>query len=159
MSRTKEEISAQRKAHYQANKERIKARVKAYRIANREKKAEADKKYHEANKEKIKAYLFEYKKMYRKLKPSKLNALEAKRRAAKIQRTPAWLTEFDLLKIECLYQVAAMYSRESGQAWHVDHIIPLQGELVSGLHVPNNLRVIPGKQNIAKSNKFEVCFG
>jgi len=159
MSLTKEEVSAQRKAHYQANKERIKARVKAYRIAHPEKKVEYDKKYQEANKEKIRAYLSEYKKMYRKLKPSKLNAHEAKRRAAKIQRTPAWLTEFDLLKIECLYQVAAMYSKESNQSWHVDHIIPLRGELVSGLHVPCNLRVIPAIQNITKGNKFEVYFG
>jgi hypothetical protein len=80
----------------------------------------------------------------------------ANRRAAKIQRTPAWLTEFDKLKIKCLYQLAAMRNRESDRKWHVDHIIPLQGEFVSGLHVPDNLRVILAIDNLRKNNLYEV---
>ena len=83
------------------------------------------------------------------------NALTRARQAAKLKRTPAWLTEFDLLKIKCLYQVAAMRTRESGRAWHVDHIIPLQGKTVSGLHVPSNLQVIEGAENSRKSNRYE----
>jgi 5-methylcytosine-specific restriction endonuclease McrA len=71
-----------------------------------------------------------------------------------MQRTPKWLSNVDKLKIKCLYQVAAMYSRESDEAWHVDHIVPLQGENVSGLHVPWNLRVIPGTDNMRKNNRF-----
>jgi hypothetical protein len=82
--------------------------------------------------------------------------LQMARKSAKLKRTPAWLTEFDLLKIKCLYQLAAMRSRESGYHWHVDHIIPLQGEFVSGLHVPDNLRVIPALDNMRKSNQYEV---
>jgi hypothetical protein len=82
--------------------------------------------------------------------------LQMARKSAKLNRTPAWLTEFDLLKIKCLYQLAAMRSRESGYAWHVDHIIPLQGEFVSGLHVPSNLRVIPAIDNLRKNNIYEV---
>ena len=159
MRLTKEELSQRRKAHYQANKERIKARVNAYRTANKERKALMDKNYYEQNKEKVQKYLVQYKKMYRQANSGKLNAQEAKRRAAKAQRTPSWLTDFDWLKIQCLYQVAAMYSKESGEPWHVDHIIPLQGKLASGLHVPSNLQVIPGSTNMAKRNKFEVYFG
>lgn len=82
--------------------------------------------------------------------------LQMARKSAKLKRTPNWLTEFDLLKIKCLYQLAAMRSRESGQTWHVDHIIPLQGEFVSGLHVPNNLQVIPAIENMRKSNHYGV---
>jgi hypothetical protein len=78
------------------------------------------------------------------------------RKSAKLQRTPAWLTEFDKLKIKCLYQLAAMRTRESGYDWHVDHIIPLQGANVCGLHVPGNLRVIPALDNMRKSNLHEV---
>ena len=80
----------------------------------------------------------------------------AARNAGKDLRTPKWLTEDDLLHIKCLYQVAAMRTRESGYEWHVDHVVPLHGKNVSGLHVPNNLRVIPASENCRKSNKWEV---
>lgn len=73
-----------------------------------------------------------------------------------MNRTPAWLTDFDRLKIKCIYSVAAMLTRENKEEWTVDHIIPLQGKLVSGLHVPNNLQVMRGSENYAKINKFEV---
>ena len=91
-----------------------------------------------------------------KLRPEIASASAAKRRAVKLQRTPAWLTNFDRLKIKCLYSVAAMLTRENKESWHVDHVIPLQGNLVSGLHVPSNMRVLRGKENISKHNNFEV---
>ena len=91
-----------------------------------------------------------------KLRPEIASASAANRRAIKLQRTPAWLTDFDKLKIRCLHSVAAMLTRENQEPWHVDHIIPLQGNLVSGLHVPSNMRVLRGKENISKHNRFEV---
>jgi hypothetical protein len=111
---------------------------------------EAAKKWRTENRE---AHLVTLKK-YRDKNQALRTALQNKRKAAKLQRTPAWLTEFDLLKIKCLYQVAAMYSKESGQEWHVDHIVPLQGKNVSGLHCPDNLRVIPAVDNLRKNNRY-----
>jgi hypothetical protein len=84
----------------------------------------------------------------------KVNANTALRHAAKMQRTPKWLTEEEKLRIRCYYQVASMRNRESNQEWHVDHIVPLQGENVSGLHVPWNLQVLPALENIAKGNRY-----
>lgn len=84
-----------------------------------------------------------------------VNANTRKYQTAKLFRSPSWLTDFDILKIKCLYQLAAMRTRESGESWHVDHIIPLQGRKVSGLHVPSNLTVIRGQENVRKSNKFD----
>jgi hypothetical protein len=99
------------------------------------------------------------KKIYRTENKGKINALCAARKTAIKQRTPQWLNAFDLLKIRCMYQLASMYTRENNESWHVDHIIPLQGALVSGLHVPNNLRVIRGLDNIKKKNRYEVLNG
>jgi hypothetical protein len=92
-----------------------------------------------------------------KLRPEIASANAAKHRALKLQRTPAWLTDFDKLKIKCLYSVAAMLTRENNEPWHVDHVVPLQGRLVSGLHVPSNMQVLRGVDNIAKHNNFEVA--
>jgi hypothetical protein len=89
---------------------------------------------------------------WQKNNKGKVNANTRKYQAAKLKRTPSWLTSFDILHMQCLYQVAVMRSAESNQEWHVDHIIPLQGETVSGLHVPWNLQVIPATDNIKKSN-------
>jgi hypothetical protein len=97
------------------------------------------------------------KKIYRSKNKGKINALCAARKAVVKQRTPQWLTSFDKVKIRCMYQLAAMYTKESGEPWHVDHVIPLQGAIVSGLHVPNNLRVVRGIENIQKKNKYEVA--
>jgi hypothetical protein len=96
------------------------------------------------------------KKIYRANNKGKINALCAARKKVIKQRAPQWLTSFDRLKIRCMYQLAAMYTRENSEPWHVDHVIPLQGLKVSGLHVPNNLRVIRGLDNIKKKNKYEV---
>jgi hypothetical protein len=99
------------------------------------------------------------KKLYRTENKGKINALCAARKKVVKQRTPQWLTDFDRLKIRCLYQLAAMYTQENQESWHVDHVIPLQGVTVSGLHVPNNLRVIPGLDNIKKKNRYEAHYG
>ena len=105
-----------------------------------------------------KSYLADLKKYREKSKAIRAK-IQMKRKSAKLQRIPAWLTEFDLLKIKCYYQVAAMYTKESGYGWHVDHVIPLQGKNVSGLHVPSNLQIIPAIQNMRKSNSYEVEHG
>jgi hypothetical protein len=87
----------------------------------------------------------------------KFAAYEAKRRAVKMQRTPSWLTEDNHWMMEQTYEFAALRTKMFGFAWHVDHIVPLQGKLVSGLHVPWNLQVIPATENISKNNNFEVA--
>ena len=84
------------------------------------------------------------------------NARSSKYRSSKIKRTPRWLTKEDFWLIEEVYILAKEREKCTGIKWHVDHIIPLQGKLVSGLHVPNNLRVITARDNSVKSNSFLV---
>lgn len=65
--------------------------------------------------------------------------------------TPAWA---DRRAIARVYAIAAGLTRTTGILHHVDHIIPLQGELVTGLHVAENLKPIPAVDNLRKSNRF-----
>lgn len=138
---------------YEADKDLWNQRAIAWRIANPSKVNLIQKKFREENREQRNAH----KRGWVQANKGGVNAYNVKRYAAKLKRTPAWLTDFDLDQIRCLYQLAAMRSRESDQRWHVDHIIPLQGEFVSGLHVPSNLRVIPAVENNRKYNLYEVA--
>lgn len=85
-----------------------------------------------------------------------VRASRAKRRAAKLNRTPIWLTKDHLEEIKDYYTAAEMFRQYTGEQYHVDHVVPLQGENVSGLHVPWNLQVLPAKENLMKSNKEAV---
>jgi len=148
-SATKAQRLARMSEYYFKNKNTLQQKNKAWIDNNRDAYLTQKKEYRQANLEKSRSKSREWAKNNR----PKANARSKKYKVSKLNRTPAWLTEFDLLKIQCLYQVAAMRSRESGQAWHVDHVVPLQGETVSGLHVPWNLCVIPAVDNLSKSNK------
>ena len=90
---------------------------------------------------------------WRKNNPDKNTAKEAKRRAKKLQATPKWLTKDHFKQIELEYSLAAWCTKVTKEKYEVDHIIPLQGKHVCGLHVPWNLQVITAKQNREKSNK------
>ncbi|HHQ2714262.1 TPA: hypothetical protein ACSPMB_000091 [Pseudomonas aeruginosa] len=75
----------------------------------------------------------------------------AKRRAAEIQATPKWA---DPKLIQQVYDLAAKTEQESGVPHHVDHVVPLRGKNVCGLHVHYNLAVMTAKANKEKSNRF-----
>lgn len=75
----------------------------------------------------------------------------ANRRAAKLQRTPVWLNKGHQFEIDSIYDLCSAY-RQVGFDYHVDHIVPLQGKSVSGLHVPWNLQIIHAKENLSKGN-------
>lgn len=86
--------------------------------------------------------------------PWVIRALTAKRRAAKKQRTPLWLNQAHLAEIEGFYHFAKVMEQITGREYHVDHEVPLQGRIASGLHVPENMRAIPASENQRKSNRF-----
>ena len=134
------------------NREKVLQQGKEYHARNRGNRLAAQKAVRAANPEKYR----ELTKVWRKENMGYVLAKNAERRAAKMQRTPAWLTEIDLKNIKALYIKARQKTESTGEPWHVDHIIPLQGELVSGLHVPSNLRVIPGIENLKKRHKYEI---
>ena len=67
---------------------------------------------------------------------------------------PHWLTVEDVKQIASLYEQAKHLSQSTGIPMVVDHVIPLRGSNVSGLHVPTNLRIITAKENNIKSNTY-----
>jgi len=69
--------------------------------------------------------------------------------------TPPWLSRKQKTEIRYLYEIAITMTKTTGEQYVVDHIVPLRSDVVCGLHVPWNLRVITQEENLAKSNKHE----
>lgn len=135
--------------YYQKNKESLNKSQKEYYIKNKDKVIARKIAWHKANPEKLKSAQAKY----AKNNPEKFNVKAANRRALKLKATPKWLTESDLIHINAKYQLAAMFNKYTGEKWAIDHIYPLKGKEVCGLHVPSNLRVIPWLENVKKGNR------
>lgn len=146
------DTSERKKEYHLENKEKFNRQSREYYQKNREKCLENKKEYHQKNQEK----LARYHKEWRRNNPDKKNASNNKRRASKIQRTPAWM---DGWKVQQYYSMAKKLTESTGIKFVVDHIIPLQGMLVSGLHVENNLQIITEEENGKKYNKFKPLMG
>lgn len=130
--------------------DKCKSREKAWREANREHTRE----YNRLNRSKKNAARRanrakdrEYERQQRLMYPWKHQMKKARRRAAKYNATPWWLTAEDLHSIELWYRLAVSLGEQ------VDHIVPLKSPIVCGLHVPWNLRVIPAGENLSKGNR------
>jgi hypothetical protein len=145
----KEARAVLNKAWRAAHAEELPAKRRDYRAANKAKISAKDREYYAANKERIAAR----RKAYRAENAATIAASNRSRQVAKAQRTPKWLSADDHWLMAQAYELAALRTKLFGFLWHVDHILPLHGRRVSGLHVPTNLQVIPGTDNCKKSNK------
>lgn len=144
-----ESHSIKKRAYYEANKERENARTRARYTSNRDELIAYARLYYDINQEKCR----EYARAYQKAHPVECLALINKRRARKAHALPPWLTAGDHREITKRYEQAAWLTMLTGVEHHVDHIVPLQGRDVCGLHVPGNLQVLTAHQNLSKSNK------
>jgi hypothetical protein len=167
----KDRIKEVQRAYRIANAEKVRAAVNAWHKANAESQKAYRRDYYVKNGAVIRARSLEqhaarkecpeFKRArserdakWRRLNPHKNSAKSSKRRASLLKRTPKWLTSDDFWLIEEIYELAALRTKITGIDWHVDHVIPLQGRTVCGLHVPTNLQVIPAKDNLKKHNRF-----
>jgi hypothetical protein len=142
------------KKYRELHKDTAKEYALQYYEANKTELKSLSKEYYELNKDKLKPKRRKYNKSYRKSNLARMAAKSAKRRAIKLQATPIWLTEQHVKEIEEFYKQSQLLKSITGEEHHVDHIIPLQGKNVCGLHVPWNLQVITAKENLSKYNKI-----
>lgn len=164
------------KYHKDGHTTKCKNCFKLYRIKNKEKTIintklwnklnynhlkEYQKNYYNINKDKFNTYyklnnikIKEKQKEYRKLNPGIINSKTAKRHSEKLKRTPPWLTKQQLNEIADFYKQTKELEKIFGKKFEVDHIIPLQGKEISGLHVPWNLQILTRKENRKKRNKI-----
>lgn len=155
--------------------------ARAWKRNNRERNKAAKRAWEQANPEKVKAYTQRIQRKWRaanielararvlaskaknadyyRRKTAEWAKREAHRARAKYKRymtrkrnaCPGWA---DQILIEEAYHLAQLRTKATGIQWHVDHIVPLQSSLVCGLHVENNLQVIPAAMNLSKSNRY-----
>jgi hypothetical protein len=150
----KEKVSQERKEHYQKNKEKILTQRSNYYENNLEEVRNRNNTYGKTNRDKKNSYARVYSK--RPVVLAKRRATAVKRYTTKIQATPSWLTAEQLEEIESIYLEAKRLEQLDGIKRHVDHIVPLKGKNVRGLHVPWNLQILTARENIIKSNKLEI---
>jgi hypothetical protein len=85
---------------------------------------------------------------------AKMIAKAATRRSRQMKSCPDWLSKEQHVEILNIYKQCRAISKSTGIPHHVDHIIPLCGKTVCGLHVPWNLNVIPASENMKKKNRL-----
>ena len=94
----------------------------------------------------------EHRRKYREEKRERVNENASKRRVLKMRTSKFEINNYgNILK---LFKLSNKKTKETGRDYHVDHIVPLQGRLVSGFHVSGNLRVVLADTNLSKNNHY-----
>lgn len=133
------------------NEGRLKEKKRQYYLENKEQISQKARTNYLNNPDASKARSAQWKKK----NAERHNANCMMRYTKKIQACPAWLTEDEKWMMEEAYHIAKIRSEMTGIKWHVDHIVPLCGKTVSGLHVPWNLQVISASENCSKRNTWK----
>ena len=136
----KDKVLASQKAWVKANPEKL--WWKRNRDEHRIRTAKAGAKWREKNPEYHHSHYLNNK--------TKYVAARAKRRAAQENATPTWLTAIHKAQIQEMYDIALARKVQTGVKHHVDHILPIMGKSISGMHVPWNLQVITATENLKK---------
>lgn len=149
-AKDKQALYASWRKWYEANKDVHAVRVKTWQKNNKEAVKLAAKAWQKNNPEKVKEKHLRYIRKH----PDAYTARAVASVAKRAKRTPKWLTSEDRWLMRQAYELAKLRTKMLGFVWEVDHIIPLRGDTVSGLHVPDNLQVIPKVINREKRNRF-----
>jgi hypothetical protein len=147
--RKEKERKARMKYYYANHSDNI-VKQREYQAANRSIYRDASKKWREANP----LMMWVCKSAWDAKNRGRINAKGRDYWCRRRNRTPNWLTEQDYAVMREIYEFAESLSKSTGVRYAVDHIVPLFGKTVSGLHVPDNLQVITLVENSRKGNRF-----
>ena len=139
--------------YYKENKERILKRNKNWSSKNKEKHKALQRSWEAKNKENRRIKQNNRRKERYRKAPHKICEYVSRRNAKKIKAMPSWLNEDHKWMIKEIYELSSLRSKATKVKHHVDHIVPLNGKNVCGLHVPWNLQVLTASENCAKGNK------
>ena len=142
-------LKASRDEYYLANTQAVKAKRAKYYLENAEAERARNAKYRAENAEAERARNAKYRAENLESYTSRDTARTAAHNAA--ERCPAW-SDKDVIRE--VYAEAFALKCISGISYHVDHILPIRGELVSGLHVYSNLQILTPYENKSKNNKY-----
>lgn len=153
IERRQDEDKLQRKKdldhqYYLANQEKAREYNQQYYLDNKEELLRNQRRYHKENYDIV---IKPGKDKYRYKNPEKIAEWSLKYKMNVEQATVAWA---NLDKIREIYKLRNKLTNETGIPHHVDHIIPLNGRNVCGLHVEYNLQILSEVENKKKSNKF-----
>jgi hypothetical protein len=140
--------------YQEKNKVKLQDKDKAYYSNNRDKVHDRHKAYYEVNKDtiKTKSKLYRSSGNRKKISKSKSRAKWAKYKASKLNAIPVWGNN---KAIKSLYALSSFLTLSTfGNGYHVDHIVPLNNDLVCGLHCEDNLQILRAEHNLSKSNQF-----
>jgi hypothetical protein len=122
--------------YYSENKEKYRENLLRWQRANRDKTRASSRKYYSENR-------------------SEEIARSAKKRVSRDLARPTALTKEQAHEIQNFYWLAQDLRAVTGEEYHVDHIVPLNGKNICGLHVPWNLQVLPADINLSKGNRYD----
>lgn len=152
-------------ARYVRDKEKRIAAAVLYRASRREHIREVNKEYYVLNREvhsaKCAAYYQQNRSTilakvaaYRETNPIAVSLLKRKRKAQQKTSIPAWFSELDRFVMAEAAALCLLREHATGFKWHMDHVVPLQSNLVCGLHIAANIAVIPAAVNRSKKNRY-----
>jgi outer membrane phospholipase A len=134
--------------YYKEHKTELNTKGRVWRLKNLDKEKAANKAWYAIHKNN--PARLEKRRTYRRANSELSAAATNRHRASKMKAFPTWANNFFISEA---YHLARLRTKATGFKWQVDHIVPLQSKIVCGLHVENNLQVIPASENQSKCNR------